>query len=145
MEITYENIKSLIVSQEEDGMMIKLKFKAEGQEVPLETVAVVVPDQDEIMKNAMKQAGKAAAVSAGTNMAAGALGGLVGGVGGQAIKGAGSAIGTAAASKSMDVNKMMQTDTTDEKKQAAIVTAFGHLSMYYKWENEKWVYVTPGV
>lgn len=143
MEITYASIKPLIVSQEQDGMMIKIKFQAEGQETPLETVAVVTPDQDEIMKNAMKQAGKAAAVSTGINMASGALGGLVGGVGGQAVRAAGNAAGSAAASKSMNMDKIMNTEVTDEKTQQAIVTAFGHLSMYYKWENEKWVYQTP--
>ncbi|OIQ34036.1 MAG: hypothetical protein BM555_04540 [Crocinitomix sp. MedPE-SWsnd] len=144
MEPTWENIKSLIVSQEQDGMMIKLKFQAEGQTTPLETMAVVTPDQDEIMKNAMKQAGKAAVVSTGISMASGALGGLVGGVGGQAVRAAGSAAGSAAASKSMNMDKIMQTEQTDEKTQAAIVTAFGHLSMYYKWENDKWVYQQPG-
>ena len=143
MEITYENIKALIVSQEQDGMMIKLKFQAEGQETPLETVAVVTPDQDEIMKNAMKQAGKAAAVNTGINMASGAIGGLIGGVGGQAARAAGSMAGSAASSKAMNMDKIMSTEVTDEKTQAAIVTAFGHLSMYYKWENEKWVYSVP--
>ncbi len=143
MEITYENIKSLIVSQENEGMMIKLKFQAEGQETPLETVAVVMPDQDEMMKNAMKQAGKAAAVGTGINMASNALSGVIGGAAGQATRMAGSAAASAASSKAMNVDKIMQTEVTDEKTQQAIVTAFGHLSMYYKWEGGKWVYQTP--
>lgn len=143
MEITYENIKSLIVSQEEDGMMIKLKFQAQGQETPLETVAVVTPDQDEILKNAMKQAGKAAVVGTGVNLASNALSGMIGGAAGQATRMAGSAAASAASSKAMNVDKIMKTDMTDEKTQQAIVTAFGHLSMYYKWENGKWVYTTP--
>ena len=144
MEITYENIKSLIVSKEEDGMMIKLKFQAEGQDAPIETVAVVMPDQDEIKKNAMKQAGKAAAVGMGVGMATSALSGLVGGIGGEAARAAGSAASSAAASKAMNIDKIMQTEVTDEKTQQAIVTAFGHLSMYYKWEGGKWVYTIPG-
>ena len=144
MEITYDNIKSLIVSQEEDGMMIKLKFKAENQDTPMETLAVVMPDQDEIMKNAMKQAGKGAAISAGTNMAASALGSAIGGVGASIARSAGQVAGSAAASKSMNMDKIMNTDMTDEKKQTAIVTAFSHLQMYYKWDGTKWNYEVPG-
>jgi hypothetical protein len=143
MEVTYENIKSMIVSQEVEGMMIKLKFQAEGQETPIETVAVVMPDQDEIMKKAMAQAGKAAVVGAGVNMASSAIGNMIGGAGGAAAKMAGSAAASAASSKTMNVDKIMETDMTDEKTQAAIVTAFGHLAMYYKWEGNQWVYVQP--
>jgi len=144
MEKTFESIRPLIVSQEEDGMMIKLKFKAANQDTPLETVAVVTPDQDEIMKNAMKQAGKAAAVNAGVNMAGNALGNMIGGVGGQITKAAGSAAASAASSSSMNMEKIMQTDATEEKKQAAILQAFEHLSMYYVWENDQWTYKVPG-
>jgi hypothetical protein len=144
MEITYESIKSLIVSQEVDGMMIKLKFQTEGQDTPLETVAVVIPDQDEIIKNAMKAAGKAVVVNTGISMASSALGGLVGGVGGSAVRAAGSAAGSAATSGMMSADKIMKTEQTDEKTQAAIVTAFGHLSMYFKWDGAKWTYQTPG-
>ena len=145
MEITYEKIKPLIISEEPqpDGMMIKLKFKAENQETPIESVAVVTPDQNEIMKNAMKQAGKSAAISAGTNMAANALGNAIGGVGGNIARSAGQVAGSAAASGSMDTSKMMKTEMTDEKKQAAIVQAFSHLQMYYKWDNGKWQFVPP--
>ncbi|MEX1002887.1 MAG: hypothetical protein WDZ35_12290 [Crocinitomicaceae bacterium] len=145
MEITYEKIKSLIILEEPqpDGMMIKLKFKAENQETPIESVAVVTPDQNEIMKNAMKQAGKSAAISTGVNMAGNALGNAIGGVGGNAARSAGQMAGSAAASASMDPSKMMKTDMTDAKKQAAIVQAFSHLQTYYKWEGDKWHFVPP--
>lgn len=144
MEPTFENIKPLIISAEEDGMMIKLKLKAENQDTPLETIAVVVPDQDEIMKNAMKQAGKAAAINTGINMAGNAIGSAIGGIGGQVAREASQVAGSAASSNSMNMDKIIGTDMTDEKKQAAIVTAFGHLSMYYQWQTDKWIYVTPG-
>lgn len=144
MEVTYESIRSIIISEEIDGMMIKLKFKAEGQETPLETVAVVTPSQDEIIKNAMKQAGKSAAISTGTNVAASVIGNAIGGVGGDIARSVGSVAGSAAASGSMDPNKMMQTDMTDEKRQSAIVQAFSHLQMYYSWNGTKWVYKIPG-
>lgn len=144
MEATYENIKSMIISQEKDGMMIKLKFQAEGQDTPLDTVAVVAPDQDEMMKNAMKQMGKAAVVNTGINMASKALGGLVGGVGGQALHAAGSAASSAASAKAMSMDNIMATDANDDKTQAAIVAAFANLSMYYKWDGERWQYQTPG-
>lgn len=144
MEITYESIKPIIVSEEVDGMMIKLKFQAEGQDTPLETVAVVTPDQSEIMAKAMKQAGKSAAINTGASMASSALGNMIGGVGGSIARTAGSMAGSHAASKSMDTESMMQTDMTDEKKQSAIVQAFSYFQVYYKWDGSKWVYEVPG-
>lgn len=143
MEPTYENIKSIIASREEDGMMIKLKFKADNQDAPLETVAVVTPDQDEIMKNAMLQAGKGAALSAGTNMAAGAIGNAIGGIGGDLAKAAGSVAGDAAAQSQMNMDKIIGT-ATEEQKEAAIVQAFSYFQMYYSWDGNKWVYQQPG-
>lgn len=140
MEPTWENIQPLIVSAEEDGMMIKLKFKASNQETPFETMAAVVPDQDEIMKNAMKQVGKSAAISTGANLAGSALGNAIGGLAGDITKSAASQAGSAAASASFDTNKLMQGNVTDSKKQAAIVQAFGHFQTYYKWENDQWMF-----
>lgn len=143
MEITYESIKSLIVSQEVDGMMIKLKFQAEGQDTPLETMAVMTPDQSEITRNAMKQVGKSAATNIGINMASSALGNAIGGLGGSIARTAGNVAGRAAAQSSMDPSKMMQTEATEEKQQKAIVEAFKHLSMYYKWDGARWKYEIP--
>lgn len=143
MELTYENIKPIIASREEDGMTIKLKFKADNQDAPLETVAVVTPNQDEIMKNAMKQAGKGVALSAGTNMAAGAIGNAIGGIGGDIARAAGSAAGSAAAQSQMSMDKIMG-EATEEQKQAAIVQAFSYFQMYYEWDGSKWVYKQPG-
>lgn len=144
MEITYASIQPLIVSEEIDGMMIKLKFQAAGQETPLETVAVVTPDQDEIMKKAMMQAGKSAAISTGASMASSALGNAIGGFAGSLVNTAGSMAGSHAASQSMNTESMMQTDMTDEKKQAAIVQAFSYFQVYYTWDGGKWVYKAPG-
>lgn len=144
MEFTYASIKPLIVSEEIDGMMIKLKFQAEGQETPLETVAVVVPDQDELMKKAMLQAGKSAAISTGTSMASSALGNVIGGIGGSLISTAGSMAGSHAAAQSMNTESMLQTDMSEEKKQAAIVQAFSYFQVYYSWDGEKWQYKPPG-
>jgi hypothetical protein len=144
MELTYESIESIIVSEEVEGMMIKLKFQAEGQDTPMETVAVVTPDQSEIMANAMKQAGKSAATNIGINMASSALGSAIGGIGGSIARTAGSVAGSAAAANSMDTEKMMQTDMTDEKRKAAIVQAFSYLQSYYKWDGSKWKYELPG-
>lgn len=143
MEVTYENIKSLIVSQEQDGMMIKLKFQAEGQTTPIETVAVVMASQEEMMKNVMIQVAKAAAVGTGVGLATGAIGNAVGGAGGQGIKTAGSMAGSAAAAGVVNMDDVTKTEMTDEKTQQAIVTAFSGLSMYYKWEDGKWVYQQP--
>lgn len=144
MEATFENIQSLIVSMEENGQMITIKFQAENQEMPLETVAVIMPDQDEIMKNAMAQVGKVAAMNAGINMASNALGNAVGGITGEAAKMAGSTVGAQMTGNAMNTDKLMQTEVTDEKKQAAILQAFVPFQVYYQWEDGKWKYVQPG-
>lgn len=144
MEITYASIKPLIVSEEIDGIMIKLKFQAEGQETPLETVAVVTPDQAEMMRNAMMQAGKSAAINTGASMASSMLGNAIGGLGGSIASTAGSMAGSHVASQSMNMDSIMQTDMSDEKKQAAIVQAFSYFQMYYTWDGAKWQYKVPG-
>ena len=143
MEITYASIKPIIVSEEADGMMIKLKFQAPGQETPLETVAVVVPDQSEMMANAMKQAGISAAANTGVNMASSALGNFIGGIGGSIAQTAGSMAGSAAVSQSTSSEKMMQTNMTEEKKQAAIVQAFSYFQAFYTWDGTQWKYAPP--
>lgn len=143
MEVTYASIKSLIVSEEVEGQMIKLKFKASNQDTPLETMAYVQVDQKEMMAKISKQMGKSVATSVGINMAASALGSAIGGVGGQVARSAGSVAGSAASSAAFDASKLTETDVTDEKKEAAIVTAFGHLSMYYKHNGTEWEYVQP--
>lgn len=144
MEVTYENIKSLIVSLEEEGQMLKLKFQAEGQENPIETVAVIMPDQDELIKNAMQQAAMMGAANAGINMASSALGNAIGGIAGDAAKTAGQLAGSHATAGMMNTEKMMKTEVTDEKKQTAIVQAFTGLQMYYQWNGNAWKYVQPG-
>ena len=140
MEKNFENIRPLIVSQEQDGMMIKLKFKASNQDTPIESVAVITPNQSETMKSAMKEAGK----SAGVNMLKRMLRNLIGGTAGRMVSDAGSALANAAASSSESNEKMIQTNITEEKKQEAILQAFEHVPMYYSWENGRWTYKVPG-
>src|SRR3989338_5430152 len=140
MEITYASIKSLIVSEEVEGTMIKLKFQAPGQETPLETVAVIMPDQSEIMAKAMKQAAISAAANTGVNMASSALGNFIGGVGGSIASTAGSMAGSAAVSQSMNTGDLLQTEVTDEKREAAIVQAFSYFQGFYSWDGTQWKY-----
>ena len=145
MDITYDQLKPLIISEEVDGMMIKLKLKAENQETPMETVAVLMPDQDEIMKNAMKQAGKSAAINMGTNAASNAIGGMIGGIGSSIASAAGKELGSQAASSSMDPEKLMKTNITEQKKQDAILQAFSHLQSYYELRDGKWFFRQPSI
>ena len=137
MEITYELIKPLIV-KEEDGEhnMIKLAFKTEEMVAPLETVAVMVPDQDELMKNAMKMAGMSAAAGAAVSGIAGMAGSALGSLGSQAVNMAGSAV----TSNMMDPSKLMQGSSGDAARQKAIVTAFMGLAQFFEYDEDqkKW-------
>jgi hypothetical protein len=151
MEITYASIQPLIVSEQADGMMIKLKFKAPGQETAVDAVAVITPDQKEIMNNTMKQAGKSAAVSGGVSilgrflrMFTGKIGGVGGMVANEASYAATNVTSTAINQKMRASNDPMKTEITPAKREAAIVAAFSQLSMYYTWENGAWKYSPPG-
>ena len=135
MELTYENIESLILEQTIEGSMIKLKFKANNQEIPMETVAVVTPDPEAMKKKIMKQAGKTAAVSAGVGAASSALGGMIGGIAGGLVSSGASMATSAASSGMMNTEDMMKPDMSDENVQKAIVQAFSYLQTYYKFEN----------
>ncbi|GAB4432528.1 MAG: hypothetical protein OHK0011_15420 [Turneriella sp.] len=85
MELTYELIKPLIVKEEPgENNMIELAFQAEKMEKPIETVAVIVPDQAELMKNVIKMAGMAAGTSMAVSGLAGIAGGALGNLGSQA-------------------------------------------------------------
>jgi uncharacterized protein YcfJ len=144
MEVTYDSIKSLIVSQEPDGQMIKIKFKANNQDTPLETVAVVQMDPKELMKNVMKQTGKAMVANSAIKGATGAIGAAVGGgVGGAVADEAGRVAAGAVSQNLFDADKIMKQDITDEKIQKAIATAFSYLTMYYKHNGTEWEYITP--
>lgn len=144
MEITYEMIEPIIVSQEVEGQMVKLKFKAENQDTPMETVGVIMPDQDEIMKKAMAQAGKAAAVGAATSAASSMLGNAIGGVAGGLVSSGASMASSAATSKMMNPQDMMSGAVNDESIKKATVEAFKHFMIYYKMVDGKWVYEMPG-
>ena len=143
MNITYDAIKSLIVSEEIEGQMIKLKFKAPNQEQPIESIAYVMPDQDEIMKKAMMQAGKSAATGMAVNTASNFLGSAIGGIGGAITSEVGSVAASQASSAAFNTDSLMKTDMTDAKKQAAIEQAFSHLAVYYKHDGTSWEFVPP--
>ena len=144
MEITYDSIKPLIISEEAEGPMIKLKFKASNQESPLETVAYVATDQNEIMANLTMQIGKSVATNVAINAGSSMLGNAIGGIGGSLTKAAGSVAASEASAGMMNTGSMMNTEITEEKKQAAIVQAFTYLATYYKHNGTEWEYVQPG-
>ena len=133
-DITYEQIKPLIVKEQpgENGM-IHLEFQAEGMAAPIQTIAVIVPDQNELIKNAMLMAGKAAAANAAVSGLAGMLGGTLGSVVGQA----GSHVSGAVAGNTGD---LLKTNASDEQKQQAIVNAFKGLQSLFRYDEAtgKW-------
>lgn len=141
MEIKFDDIKNLIVSETWEGNQVKVKFKASNQQEAIETMGVAMPSAEEIQKRAMMQAAK----SAGTNMAisasANALGNLAG------VSGMGSVASSAASSMGvgqMNMDSLMHVDLTDDVKQNTILNAFRGLQMYYVFENGSWVYKQPG-
>lgn len=141
MEPTFESIKSILVSEVWEGNQVKLKFKASNQADPIETMGVAMPSPEEIQKRAMMGAAKSAATGMAVSAGANALGNLAG------VGGMGSIASSAASSAGlgqMDVNSLMHVDLTDEVKQRTIMNAFAGLSMYYQFENNQWVYKTPG-
>ncbi len=77
MEITYESIKSLIKSEVWEGNKVKLKFQANDQSQPIETMGMAMPDQEEMMKKMMAEVAKSTASSMAINTGANALGGMM--------------------------------------------------------------------
>ncbi|MCD6366502.1 MAG: hypothetical protein J7L46_03070 [Bacteroidales bacterium] len=136
MEITYEKIKPLIVSETLEGNQVKLKFQAKNQEAPFETVGVVVPDQDEIMKDVAKQAVKRTIIS----RVASAIGGLFGGTGRMV-----SNVAVQASNVAMS-SQPLTTKVTPEKQQKVVVEAFSPFQSFYKFDDTtgEWEYIQPG-
>ncbi len=134
-ELTYELIKPIIVKEElGQHNMIQLEFKTEDMDSPIATVAVVIPDQDELVKQAMQSAGK----SAVANMAISGVAGMMGGLAGQAANGASGMITGAVAGNPVDI---LNQKASQEKRQAAIVTAFSALASFFDYneQEKKWV------
>ncbi|TNE55059.1 MAG: hypothetical protein EP338_04930 [Bacteroidetes bacterium] len=138
MSYSYEDIKPLIVSESMDGMMIKLQFKAENQEQPMDAVAVLMPSQDQIMKNVAQQTAKTAATNAGINAAASGLGSMLGGAAGAVAGAAGSQISNAVSQQNMSPENLMKGDFSQEEKETAIVNCFMNYASYYELKDGKW-------
>ena len=138
MEITYEKIKHLIVKEEVEGSMIKVSFKAANQDVPIDTVAAVAPDQSKIMKSVGKSAVKSSVTSGGISWLGRIFGGLIGGTGGSIARSAANSAGSAVASNQMqnDMNKAMS-DFSDADKQTAIAKAFEPYLTMYDWNEDQ--------
>ena len=133
MEITYEKIKPLIALEALEGNQVKLKFKAKNQETPFETVGVIIPDQNEMMKNVAKQAVKTTIIT----RVARAIGGLFG-TGGRIV----SDVAVQASSAAMS-NQPLTTKITPEKQQKVVVDAFAPFQSFYKFDTEanEWEFI----
>jgi hypothetical protein len=136
MEITYESIKTLIVSERVDGQNVHAEFKAPGQESPIAGMAVVMPEQSEIVANVGKNAVKQGVISSVISSISSFLGGLVGGTAGSITSSATSQMGHAAASNSTSGQDMMKTKVTPEKQQKAVVEAFKTVQTFFKYNEE---------
>lgn len=141
MELKYDDIKNLVVSENWEGNQVKVKFKASNQNEGIETLAVAMPSAEEIQKRAMMQAAKSAGTNIAISAGANALGNLagVGGMGSVASSAAG-AMGVG----QINMDNLMHVDLTDEVKQNTILNAFRGLQMYFVFDNGQWVYKQPG-
>lgn len=146
MDITYEKIKTIIQSETVDGQMVNISFYADGLTEPIKTMGYIMPDQDEIIKNAMKQAAMAAGTSAAISGAAGLLGGAIGGEAGYLAKSVVSSAGQEAAAGMRATPDYTKTDVTREKIEAAVVQAFMGVQMYFQYNEStnSWTGVMPG-
>ncbi len=147
MEIKYEHIKPIIVSETLEGSQMKVKFKALGQDEPIETVGMMLADQDEMMKSMKKNMVKQGAISIAISSIGTVLRNLIGGVGGSVASSAVSTAGSTVAMSANDPSKMMQAKDTPENRQKAVLSAFQSVQNFYEWDPNAnvWKYKTPEI
>ena len=134
MEITYKTIKPLIKKEEiSGGNQIHLEFCAKNQDVPITTVAVVIPDTNRITKNVAKQVVKSTIINTLINQISRFLG-----IRGSLIR----SVGQNLANQNNASTGMINTEITPEKKQKAIVDAFKPFMAMYKFNQQtsEWEY-----
>ncbi len=136
MEVTYDNIKSLIQSEILEGQQVTIKFKAHNQDHAIETIGIVMPDQDEIMKMALKNAAMQGAANMAVGSASNALGAMLGGAAGSMVSGAINSAGAQATAGMFDPSALLKTEVTPEKQQTAVLNAFIGLQNFYKFNPE---------
>lgn len=139
MELTFDQIKPILVEENWEGNQVKLKFKAENQEQAIETMGIAMPNQEEMMKKLMAEMAKSTATNMAINSAASSLGNLAGIGGGVAS----SLASQAGLGYQMDPNTLMQVELTDEVKKQTILNAFTGLQMFYELKDNKWHYKQP--
>jgi hypothetical protein len=125
-----------MVSKRVDGKNVHAEFKAPEQATQISGMAVVMPEQSEIVANVGKNALKQGVISSVISSISGFLGGLVGGTAGSITSSATSQMGHAAASNSTSGQDMMKTKVTPEKQQKAVVEAFKTVQTFFKYNDE---------
>ncbi len=146
MEITYEAIKPIIVSETVAGNQVTVKFKADGMEQEVQGIGMIVPDTNEVVKNVGKETVKRGVVHGiiGSlsrlfgNAVGSAVGGTAGSITSNVASSATSSMGHAAAEAKMgnSAEAMMKVKVTPEKQQAAAVQAFQSVHGYFKWDEQ---------
>ncbi len=147
MEVNYEKIKPIIVSETLEGTQMKVKFKAQGQDDAIESVGMMIADQEQMMKGMKKTVVKSAATNIVFATISRFTRSLFGGIGGYAAGSAVDAAGGMAASKVADPNKMMQVEDTPENRQKAVLIAFQSVSSLYEWDATAniWKFKAPEI
>lgn len=141
MEISYESIKPLIISESIDGLYVKVTFQASNQSKPIETAAYVAPTQDDVQETMKEQQleGKRYFRRNLIGTVISFIGNFMGGIGGTVT----STVGSAVSGKNTTEMAPLTTDITEERKQAAVVEAFVRLKAYFNHNGVEWEFVPP--
>lgn len=132
MIVTYESIKPLIKNENlVGGNQLHVSFQSEHMAAPIQSVGMMMADQDEMMKNVRNQAIKQGIFSSIISGLSRLLGGLIGGVGGSIASSTASTVGYSMTSGS---GNMMDAKDTPENRQKAAVAAFQSVQTYFEYD-----------
>lgn len=140
MDITYEVLKPILVSENIDGNVLKCVFKAANQTEPLEAQFVFTPDDRDLVANAGKQAVKRSFFSSIVSVFSGAASSAVGGAAGSAVGSAVSGTANTVYNAKEDPNAIQKVNITDEKKKQGVINAFKNIQSFYYFESGTWYY-----
>ncbi len=137
MSYTYQQIKPLVTKHEVNGNQVNVFFKSSDQDAPIQSMAIVMPEQKELMTNVGKSAVKRGVVSGVVSWLGRLLGSSIGGAGGAVAGSVASSAGNQVAQTAMgDPSKeVMKVNMTPEKIEAAIVQAFQSVAHMYQMDE----------
>ena len=140
MELTYDKIQPLILSELWEGNKVHLKFATIEGRPPLEATHVIMHDQATIQKNIQKRSMISMLINSGVSLAMGFVHRLFPGnsVTHAVTSTTSSVVNTVVTTKM--VSSANNVKITPEMKQEAIVRAFRTVENWYKWDGNQLIY-----